>query len=111
MAKVYELRYDTREGYVSLLLCSSKQSVDDFIEHVKRYDYNYLNNLHDVTEDMFDDYNDNHPLVPYKSDIFSMTGDDFFSQHLEDMVGETWANNLEVFERELLREVLNDKAV
>lgn len=109
MTTIYELRYANSEGYVSLLLCSEKQLVDDFVERVESYDHSYLNQPHDITEDMFDDYNDNHPLAPYKLDIFNMTGDSFFSEHLLEMNNETWASDLEVIERELLSEVSNVK--
>ena len=102
--KVYELAYDCGDNYFTVFMTLDKQIATDFIESVKKHDEQYTQEI-DHTDNPWDltsEYDENHPLKPYREQIFDTLYEDNFSEYMDKYIGESFTSLLDIIEHTLI---------
>lgn len=110
-SKVYELTYDCGDSYSTLFMTLDKQLAVDFMESVKKHDEQFIcDTSYDEyeVETIHDLYNDNHPLAPYKDEVFKSIYEDSFSEWMLNYgSNNSFVSSLDVIEHELFSTMQN----
>lgn len=108
--KVYELTYDCGDSYSTIFMTLDKQLAVDFMESVKKHDEQFIcdtsYDAHEV-ETIHDLYNDNHPLAPYKDEVFKSIYEDSFSEWMLNYGSNSFVSSLDIIEHELFSTMQN----
>lgn len=110
--KVYELTYDCGDSYSTIFMTLDKQQAVDFMESVKKHDEQFIcDTSYDAyeVETIHDLYNDNHPLAPYKDEVFKSIYEDSFSEWMLNYGSNSFVSSLEVIDHELFSTMQNSK--
>ena len=102
--KVYELTYDCGDSYSTLFMTLDKQQAVDFMEGVKDADLDFIASYGlDCAADelLIEQYEDNHPLAPYKNQIFNSIYEDGFSEWMLNYGGNSLVSSSGIIEHEL----------
>lgn len=108
--KVYELTYDCGDSYSTLFMTLDKQQAVDFMESVKDADLDFIASYGvDCAADelLIEQYEDNHPLAPYKDKILNSIYEDSFSEWMLNYGGNSFASSLGIIEHELFSTMQN----
>ena len=108
--KVYELTYDCGDSYSTLFMTLDKQQAVDFMESVKDADLDFIASYgFDCAADelLIEQYEDNHPLAPYKKQIFNSIYEDGFSEWMLNYGGNSLVSSLGIIEHELFSTMQN----
>lgn len=102
--EVYELAFDCDDSYFTVFMTTDKQAALDFMESVKDADQDFISNYgfdDDTDELLIEQYNDNHPLKPYASQIFESIYEDSFSEWARSYAGNSLVSQMSIIEHEL----------
>lgn len=109
--KVYELTYDCGDSYSTLFMTLDKQQAVDFMDSVKDADLDFIASYGlDCAADelLIEQYEDNHPLAPYKNQIFNSIYEDGFSEWMLNYGGNnSFVSSLDIIEHELFSTMQN----
>lgn len=103
--KVYELTYDCGDSYSTLFMTLDKQQAVGFMESVKDADLDFIASYGiDCAADelLIEQYDDSHPLKPYKNEVFNSIYEDSFSEWALAYGGSSFVSSLDIIEHELL---------
>lgn len=105
MNKVYELAFDCDDSYFTVFMTTDKQQAVDFMESVKDADQDFISRYgidDDADELLIEQYDENHPLKPYASKVFSSIYEDSFSEWARSYASNSLVSQLSIIEHELL---------
>ena len=109
--KVYELTYDCGDSYSTIFMTLDKQLAVDFMESVKNADLNFIASYSidcGADELLIERYDDNHPLKPYRCEVFKSIYEDSFSEWMLNYgSNNSFVSSLDIIEHELFSTMKN----